>query len=181
MTDAHSPERYPENPVVVRFYRAGVVESVHRGAWCLSDPEGKVLASAGHVEHPVFVRSSIKSIQALPLLESGAAERFRLSDEELALAISSHAGEPCHTETVRGTLERLGLGVSHLRCGVHPPFDNATREALREHGEAPTALHTNCSGKHTGFLALAKHRRRARGVPSRRAAGRRSCAARCRS
>lgn len=157
MADPDSPDHYPANPVVVRVYRAGVVESVHRGAWCLADPEGKVLASAGDVEHPVFVRSAIKSIQALALFESGAAERFRFSDPEVALAISSHAGEPCHTETARRTLERLGLGVRHLRCGVHPPFDNQTREELRARGEAPSALHNNCSGKHVGFLALAKY------------------------
>src|SRR6185503_9938088 len=76
---------------------------------------------------------------------------------EVALTISSHAGEPCHTETARGALERIGLGVRHLRCGVHPPFDSQTREELRARGEAPTALHNNCSGKHVGFLALAKH------------------------
>ncbi len=157
MADPHASDRYPENPVVVRVYRAGVVESVHRGAWCLADPEGRVVASAGDVEHPTFVRSSVKSIQALPLFESGAAERFQFSDAEVALAIASHSGEPCHTETARRTLERLGLGVRHLRCGVHPPFDNQVREELRARGEVPSALHNNCSGKHVGFLALAKH------------------------
>jgi L-asparaginase II len=157
MADPSPSDGYPDNPVVVRLYRNGEVESVHRGAWCLVDPAGTVLASAGDIEHPYFARSSIKSIQALPLFESGAAERFQFSDEEVALAIASHAGEPCHTETVRRTLERLGLGVRHLRCGVHPPFDAATRDELRARREAPSPLHNNCSGKHVGFLALAKH------------------------
>jgi L-asparaginase II len=157
MAETHANEHYPDNPVVVRLYRAGVVESVHRGAWCLADPAGKVVAGAGDVEHPVFVRSSIKSIQALSLFESGAAERFRFSDAEVALAIASHSGEPCHTEVVRRTLERLGLGVRHLRCGAHPPFDAQTRDELRAKGEPPSALHNNCSGKHAGFLALSKH------------------------
>jgi len=157
MADPHALDGYPDNPVVVRLYRNGEVESVHRGAWCLVDPAGTVLASAGDIEHPYFARSSVKSIQALPLFESGAAERFQFTDEEVALAIASHAGEPCHTETARRTLERLGLGVRHLRCGVHPPFDAVARDELRARHEAPSALHNNCSGKHVGFLALAKH------------------------
>jgi L-asparaginase II len=152
-----SSNGYPENPVVVRVFRAGEVESVHRGAWCLVDPSGEVLAAAGASDRPTFVRSSIKSIQALPLFETGAAERFGFSDPEVALAIASHAGEPCHTEVVQGTLERLGLGVRHLRCGAHPPFDERARADLRARREAPCALHNNCSGKHASFLALARH------------------------
>ncbi len=148
---------YPENPVVVRVRRAGVVESVHRGAWCLVDAAGQVLAGAGHFEHPFFVRSSVKSLQVLPLLESGAAERYRFSDAELALAIASHSGEALHTALVQATLERLGLGVRHLRCGSHAPTDEGARAELRARREPPSALHNNCSGKHAGFLALAKH------------------------
>lgn len=157
---AHVPDErngYPANPVVVRVLRAGVVESVHRGAWCLVDPAGELLAGAGHFEHPCFARSSIKALQALPLFESGAAERFRISDPEVALAMASHSGEACHTETVRGTLARLGLEPAHLRCGAHPPTDEAARAELRARREAPSALHNNCSGKHTGFLALSQH------------------------
>jgi L-asparaginase II len=147
---------------VVRVRRAAVVESVHRGAWCLVDPHGEVLAGAGDLAHAYFVRSSVKALQALPLLASGAAERYGFRDEELALAIASHSGERCHSETVRGTLERLGLGLRQLQCGAHAPWDDATRNELRARGEAPSALHNNCSGKHAGFLALAKHL----GVPS---------------
>jgi L-asparaginase II len=159
-----APSEYPVNPVVVRVERAGVVESVHRGAWCLVDASGEVLAGAGAFEHAYFARSAIKSLQALALLESGAAERFGFSDAELALAIASHAGESCHTEVVHGTLERLGLGLQHLRCGAHAPFDARTRAELAARQEAPTALHNNCSGKHVGFLALARQL----GVPPER-------------
>jgi L-asparaginase II len=152
-----SSARYPDNPVLVTVWRGGVVESVHRGAWCLVDTAGEVLDGAGDVEAPYYVRSSIKSVQALALLESGAAERFDFSDEELALALASHSGEPRHTRIVARTLERLGLGVRHLLCGAHPPTDGTERAALRARGEAPCALHNNCSGKHAGFLALARH------------------------
>jgi len=147
----------PDNPVVVRVRRAGEVESVHRGAWCLVDGAGTVLDGAGRWDHPVWVRSSIKSIQALPLVETGAADRFGFSGAELALALASHSGEPCHTETVCATLARLGLSVDDLRCGAHPPNDSGARFALRSGGGRPNALHNNCSGKHAGFLALALH------------------------
>lgn len=157
MTALSASDGYPSNPVLVRVRRAGVVESVHRGAWCLVDPAGEVLAGAGAHEHAYFARSAIKSLQALPLFESGAAERFGFREPEIALALASHAGESCHTETVRSMLERLGLGVRHLRCGVHPPSDERTRGELRAREEAPSALHHNCSGKHVGFLALAQH------------------------
>jgi len=157
-----APLAFPDNPVLVRFLRGREVESVHRGAWCLVDTSGEVLAGAGALHHPVFARSSVKALQALALLESGAAEHFHFADEELALALASHAGEERHTEIVRRTLERLGLGVRHLRCGVHAPFDERTRKQLRAQGEHASALHNNCSGKHVAFLALAKHL----GVPS---------------
>lgn len=157
MSAARPPRPFPENPVLVRFLRGGEVESVHRGAWCLADADGKVLAGAGAVERPTFVRSSIKALQALPLLESGAAERVALTDEELAVAIASHAGEERHTALVGGLLARVGLAPGDLRCGVHAPFESKAREALRARGEAPSTLHNNCSGKHAGFLVLARH------------------------
>ena len=154
---ATRPLLFPDNPVLVRFLRGREVESVHRGAWCLVDTAGEVVVGAGELTHPYFARSSVKALQALPLLESGAAEHFQFSDEELALSSASHAGEECHTEVVRRALERLGLGVRHLRCGVHAPFDERTRRSLRARGESASALHNNCSGKHMGFLALAQH------------------------
>jgi L-asparaginase II len=99
----------------------------------------------------------VKSIQALPLLESGAADRFEVSEVELALALSSHGGEPCHTEPGAAWLARLGLGPEALRCGAHPPYDARARADLAARGEKPSTLHNNCSGKHTGFLCLACH------------------------
>ena len=97
---------YPENPVLCRVWRGGAVESQHRGAWVMVDSSGAVLQGAGAIHAPVFARSSIKSLQALPLIESGAAEAFGLSDEELALCIASHSGEALHVERVRGMLAR---------------------------------------------------------------------------
>ncbi|TAJ07710.1 MAG: asparaginase [Planctomycetota bacterium] len=146
----------PEQPVLVRLWRGEHVESQHRGAWVVVDAGG-VQDGVGQWNAPVFARSSVKSLQALPLLESGAADRFGYDAAELALALSSHSAEPIHTERVAALLGRLGLGVEHLRCGPQQPLDPAARRALAERGAKPSALHNNCSGKHAGFLALARH------------------------
>lgn len=157
LREANLAADYPENPVLVRIWRGGEIESIHRGAWVRTDGAGTVLDGQGHHDARFFVRSAIKSIQALPLLETGAAERFGFGDEELALALASHNGEACHTDRVRATLARLELEERHLRCGPQWPGDARTRrEMVRTGGEA-AAVHNNCSGKHAGFLALAKH------------------------
>lgn len=154
---AAGPPLWPENPVLVRLWRGGSVESVHRGAWVVVDASGAVIDGAGDWNHPVFARSSTKSLQALPLLESGAAERFGISDEELALALASHHAEEQHTRRVEALLARLGLTHEHLQCGAQAPTDARARAALAKAGLKPTAVHNNCSGKHTCFLALALH------------------------
>ena len=124
MTSPRPPRSYPDNPVLVRFLRGREVESVHRGAWCLVDTTGEVLAGAGELRHAYFARSSVKALQALALLESGAAERYQLSDEELALVIASHAGEACHTVAdLDGPLLLARDRELALRCDgslVHP-------------------------------------------------------------
>jgi len=148
---------YPENPVVARAWRGDWVESQHRGAWALVDVDGGVLAGRGSWSAPVFTRSAVKSLQALPMIESGAAEAFGVTDEELALCLASHNAEPRHTAIVQGFLARLGLGPGDLSCGPQPPGDPAARADLHTAGREPTALHNNCSGKHAGFLCLARH------------------------
>ncbi len=155
--DRHPDPRYPENPVLVEIWRGEAVESQHRGAWVVCDATGTTIDGVGSWRVPVFTRSSIKSLQALPLLETGAAQHFGYSDAEVALALSSHNGEPCHTEPVAALLARMGLSVADLQCGPQQPGDVETRNELRDRGEAPSALHNNCSGKHAGFLALALH------------------------
>ena len=148
---------FPETPALVRVWRGGHVESQHRGSWVLVDAAGEVLDSAGAIDWPFHARSSIKCLQALPLVETGAADRYALTPSELALAVSSHNAEPVHTDGVRAVLARLGLGVDDLQCGPQPPGDVEARRALESAGAAPSALHNNCSGKHAGFLALARH------------------------
>jgi len=147
----------PDNPILARRTRGGAIESQHRGAWVVVDSLGAILDGDGAKREFVFARSSTKSMQALPLIESGAAEHFGLSEVELALAISSHNAEVCHTQPVEGLLQRLGLTPADLGCGPASPSDPETRRALFAAGAPPSALHHNCSGKHAGFLALALH------------------------
>jgi L-asparaginase II len=145
------------NPVLVELTRGDRVESVHRGAIAIADATGTLRSSIGDVETPVFPRSSLKPIQALPLVESGAADTFSLTDEHIALACASHSGEPMHTERVTAWLARLGLTQSDLACGAHAVRYEPVWHAMIARGEQPTRIHNNCSGKHTGFLTVARH------------------------
>jgi L-asparaginase II len=137
--------------------RGGRIESRHRAAFALADPSGHLVAVGGDPTAPVFPRSAIKPLQALPLIESGAADRFGVDDAELALACASHSAEAVHVERVARWLARLGLGPQHLACGAHAPVDEAAARRLDEARERPSALHNNCSGKHAGMLTLARH------------------------
>ena len=143
--------------VAVEVVRGGRVESRHRVDACVVDAMGTVVLAAGPVDAPVYPRSAVKPFQALPLVESGAAEAFGVSDEELALACASHGGEPMHVERVAAWLARLGLQDSDLACGPHPPLNAAAAAAMIAEGRRPTRLHNNCSGKHTGMLAACLH------------------------
>jgi L-asparaginase II len=143
------------NPVLVEVLRGTVVESRHTGAVVAVDAGGREVLALGDVQRPVFPRSAIKAIQALPLVESGAADGYGFGPEELALACSSHSGEPGHVAVVERMLTRLGLDDSALRCGVHWPIHQPSAQALARGGGAATAVHNNCSGKHAGFLCIA--------------------------
>jgi L-asparaginase II len=145
------------NPVLVEVTRGELVESVHRAAIAVVDASGSIVASWGDIEQPVFPRSAIKMIQALPLLESGAADAFGLTDEHLALACASHSGEAMHIGRIGAWLGLIGAQDNDLRCGPHFPFGEAARDTMVKAGETPHHIHNNCSGKHTGFLSLAKH------------------------
>ena len=145
------------NPVLVEVTRGDLVESVHRGAIAIADASGALTLALGDVAAPVYSRSSLKPMQAIPLVESGAAEAFGLGDEEIALACASHSGEPMHTERVEIWLRRIGLSESDLACGAHPSRFEPVAEAMIRARLAPTRIFNNCSGKHTGFLTVARH------------------------
>jgi L-asparaginase II len=145
------------NPILVEVTRGELVESVHRGSIAVADASGALRLALGDVTAPVYSRSSLKPMQAMVLVESGAAEAFGLGDEEIALACASHSGEPMHTERVTAWLARIGLGERDLACGAHPSRYEPVAEAMIRAGERPTRIFNNCSGKHTGFLTVARH------------------------
>jgi L-asparaginase II len=145
------------NPILVEVTRGDIVESVHRGAFAIMDASGALRLALGDIESPVYSRSSLKPMQAMPLVESGAADAFGLSDEEVALACASHSGEPMHTTRIAAWLARIGLGENDLACGAHAARYEPVAEAMIRRGEKPTRLFNNCSGKHTGFLTVARH------------------------
>ncbi|MBM3564682.1 MAG: asparaginase [Alphaproteobacteria bacterium] len=146
-----------ENPVLIEATRGDMVESRHRGLAVVADPRGTVVAAWGDAGRLIYPRSAIKPLQALAVIESGAAKHFGMSGEEIALCCASHAGQPAHTERVAAWLARMGFSGADLRCGAHAPVNAATAEDLIRAGARPCALHNNCSGKHAGMLATARH------------------------
>ena len=142
------------NPVVVEATRGDRIESAHRGAGAVVDADGRIVMVFGDVERAVYPRSAVKALQALPLVESGAADRLGLSDKEIALACASHSGGDDHVATARAMLAKAGRDERVLECGVHWPLGEAEARALARSGGTPNALHNNCSGKHAGFVCL---------------------------
>ena len=121
------------------------------------DAAGRRRAALGEVEAAVFPRSAVKALQALPLVESGAADRYGLGPAELALAAASHSGEPRHVETAGAMLAACGRSAADLECGTHMPSSSVAERALIRAGHPAGPLHNNCSGKHAGFICLACH------------------------
>jgi L-asparaginase II len=154
---ANQSTRAPVPAALVEVWRGPVVESRHRGHVAAVDGEGRLVAALGEPETVTYLRSSAKPFQAVPVVTSGAADRFGLTEAELAVACGSHSGEDLHAGLVAGMLKKIGLDESFLKCGVHDPYDRATSERLRRQGESPGVLRNNCSGKHTGMLVLARH------------------------
>ena len=142
------------NPVLVQAWRGGIVESAHRGAVAVVDADGALHTAIGDIERPIFPRSAVKVLQALPLVASGAADALQLGDEELALACASHGGEEAHTRTAAAMLAKAGVDASALECGTHWPYHEGSQRDLARRGDSPSALHNNCSGKHSGFVCL---------------------------
>ncbi|NBC31430.1 MAG: asparaginase [Alphaproteobacteria bacterium] len=146
------------NPVLVTVTRGSMVESGHRGAAVIADRNGKVVAHWGNFERPVYPRSAIKPVQAIPLIESGAAEALAVTDAEIALACSSHNAEPDHVERVRAWLARIGCPETALACGARPPMGAEAAAGLIRDGIEPGPVHNPCSGKHAGFLSTAHYK-----------------------
>jgi L-asparaginase II len=144
------------NPVIAEVTRGGIVESRHTGAFAVVNGEGKIVRSAGDFAAPIFPRSAIKAFQCVPLIESGAADHFGFTDEEIALACSSHNGEPEHVRVARSMLQKAENSEANYECGAHWPHEIHARHKVVEAGGVALQVHNNCSGKHAGMLALAR-------------------------
>jgi len=142
---------------LVEVWRGAIVESRHRGHLTAVDGKGNTIAALGAPETVTYVRSSAKPFQAVPVIVSGAADRFGFTEQEIAIACGSHSGEPIHVNTVRSMLDKIGLDENALKCGVHEPFSAEVARELARAGQPPNVLQNNCSGKHTAMLALALH------------------------
>ena len=141
--------------MLVDVRRGNATESIHGGALAVLDADGAIVAALGDIERPIFPRSAVKALQALPLIASGAADALGLRDDELALACASHGGEEVHTRTAARMLAKAGLDAGALECGAHWPYLESAARALAVRGGQPSGLTNNCSGKHAGFLCLA--------------------------
>jgi len=155
MTEDKSNQNIPTPAPLVEVTRGSITESRHRGHIAAVDGDGQTVAQLGSPGTVTYLRSSAKPHQAIPLVASGAADHFGFTEKEIAIACASHNGETIHTETVAGMLRKIGLDASALKCGAHEPYSADAARELKERGVEPTALHNNCSGKHTGMLALA--------------------------
>jgi L-asparaginase II len=145
------------NPILVEVLRGDRVESCHRGAAVACDAAGRVVVAHGDIARAIYPRSAVKPLQALPLVASGAADRFGLTAAEIALACGSHTGEPLHVATAESLLHKAGSTSASLECGVHWPLGESAARDLAAREQSPTPLHNNCSGKHAGFICLACH------------------------
>src|SRR5438105_1982763 len=142
---------------LVEVWRDSLIESRHRGHLIAVNATGQIISSLGAPDTVTYLRSSGKPFQALPVVTSGAADRFGFTEKEVAISCGSHNGEPIHVETVHSMLRKIGLDETALKCGVHEPYSvDVARELIRKQ-EPPTAIQNNCSGKHAAMLALAKH------------------------
>ena len=152
-----APPDVPFDAPIAAVWRGHLVESVHRGRYVVRDARGETLDSLGDPAGYVYLRSSAKPFQALPLVFSGAADAFGLTSEELAVACASHSAEPRHLAAVRSILRKAGLSEDDLQSGAHPPMHIPTAVRLARNGEQPRQIHGNCSGKHAGMLAVCVH------------------------
>ncbi|MCG8604549.1 asparaginase [bacterium] len=143
--------------IIAKVIRNDRVESVHRGHFAVVNHSGRLVASLGRPNMSTYIRSAAKPFQAMPLIEDGVDQHYGFNNKEIAVTMASHNGEPFHIAAVQNILNKIGLTDQHLGCGFHPPMSQlAAAERIKE-GASESAIYNNCSGKHSGMLALAKY------------------------
>lgn len=145
------------NPIIAEITRGPIVESRHTGTFVVSDAHGKLVLCGGEFSKPIYPRSAVKAFQCLPVIESGAADHFGFNAEEIALCCASHDGQPEHVHVARAMLKKIGVDEVCYECGAQWPTSRAASYDLVREGQVAAQVHNNCSGKHAGMLALAKH------------------------
>lgn len=148
--------QYSSNPILVEVYRAGVLESFHRGALCLVNEEGNIIFSLGNAGQVCYPRSAMKLLQVLPLIELGGIDAFGFTLEEIALMCGSHNAEPDHLRVLHSILHKIEMPAVALQCGPQFPTSKKDADVLISLGQKPDGQHNNCSGKHAGMLAMCK-------------------------
>jgi len=142
------------NEILANVYRGNTVESQHCGSVAVVDSEGKLIYSFGDPYFVTYLHSSAKPFQVIPLITSGAAREFGLTQKEIAIISGSHNGQKIHTDTVKSILKKTGLSENNLQCGVHIPHYYTANNIIPPPGKKFTQLNHNCSGKHAGMLGL---------------------------
>ena len=146
-------------PISCRVTRGDFTESIHVAFAVIVDGEGQIVFSTGDPHYLTCIRSSLKPFQAAASVKAGAVDAAGFDEKELALMCASHKGEDIHVDTALSMINKLDLNIDDFECGSHYPSDTITRHKMIRENEVATALHNNCSGKHAGMLALAKHLR----------------------
>jgi L-asparaginase II len=146
-----------QSALQVGVFRGEYLESVHKVHAVVVNSLGQKILSFGQVEQKIFPRSSIKPIQAVPLITTGAYDAKNVTLAELALSCASHSGEKIHFDNVSAWLDRLSLTSSDLQCGTHHPSSIASTIRMAQDKIEYSAVCNNCSGKHTGMLCHALH------------------------
>lgn len=160
-SESHSPERShrPCNPILIEAIKGNAVDNFYRGSYSVVDAHGHVIMAVGDIESPVFPGSGIKPIQALTLCETGAAKAYGLGHANVALACSNHNGDPIHTEIIRNWLHKIDCAHEDLVCGESNRGSKQGKENIATSGGTLNSLNDPCSGKHAGFLTVARHLR----------------------
>ena len=141
------------NPELLAFSsRGNSIETLHHGWICVLNKEKKIIYKKGNIFDYTFLRSAAKPIQAIPIIDNN----LNVSSKELAIITGSHSGSKKHLKILERFMQKHNLTLSSLKCGIHPPLDEAERIRLIKKGCSPSKLHNNCSGKHLGMLALCK-------------------------
>ena len=146
------------NPIAVEMTRGGIAECTYRASVAVVDTAGKVVRHHGDIESPIYPRSAIKLLQATPMVESTAHDHYKLTPQEIAITCASHSGEAEHAHPAQCILHKVGLGEPDLQCGCQESSYKPYYKEMVAKGENFTQLHNNCSGKHSGMLALNQYK-----------------------